>query len=204
MATNYFTSPLAFIITTLFDLYILLVLLRFILQMLHVDFYNSISQFIVKMTTPPLKILRRFIPSIGRQDIASIVLCLLITYAKFMLLRVFDISVVAIADMAVPIGLVSYPGLFIYSIADLVSLFISVFLVAIIIQVVISWVNPGQYNPVIGLVNSITAPVLRPFQKRLPPMGGFDFSSMIAILVLMVGKMLIIPPIIHLGSFSLI
>jgi YggT family protein len=201
MGSNYFTSPLAFIITTLFDLYILLVLLRFILQMLRADFYNTVSQFIVKMTTPPLKVLRRFIPSMLGQDSAAIVLCLLIIYAKFVLLRVLDIPVVAIADVRVPIGLVSYAGLLIYSIADLVSLFISVFLVACIIQVVISWISPGQYNPVIGLVNTITAPILRPIQKRLPPMGGFDFSTMVAILVLMVGKMLIIPPIIQLGSF---
>lgn len=201
MGSNYFTSPLAFIITTLFDLYILLVLLRFILQMLRADFYNTVSQFIVKMTTPPLKVLRRFIPSMMGQDTSAIVLCLLIIYAKFILLRVLDIPAIAIADVPVPIGLVSYLGLFIYSIADLASLIISVFLVACIIQVVLSWVNPGQYNPVIGLVNTITAPILRPIQKRLPPMGGFDFSTMVAILVLMVGKMLIIPPIIQLGSF---
>jgi YggT family protein len=201
MDSNYLTSPLAFIITTLFDLYILLVLLRFILQMLRADFYNAASQFIVKMTTPPLKVLRRFIPSMLGQDSAAIVLCLLIIYAKFLLLRALDIPVVAIADVHVQIGLVSYTGLIIYSIADLVSLFISVFLVAFLIQVVISWINPGQHNPIIGLVNTITAPMLRPIQKRLPPMGGFDFSTMIAILVLMVGKMLIIPPIIQLGSF---
>ena len=201
MGANYLTSPLSFIITTLFDLYILLVLLRFILQMFRADFYNSVSQFIVKMTTPPLKLFRRFVPSIMRQDTAAIVLCLLIIYAKFMLLRALDIPVVAIADVGAPIGRVSYLGLVIYSIADLTSLFLSVFLVATIIQVVLSWVNPGQYNPVIGLVNSITAPILRPIQKRMPPMGGFDFSSMIAILVLMVAKMLVIPPIIHLGSF---
>jgi YggT family protein len=177
------------------------VLLRFILQMLRADFYNAVSQFIVKMTTPPLKVLRRFVPSMLGQDSAAIVLCLLVIYAKFLLLRALDIPVVAIADVHVPIGLVSYAGLIIYSIADLVSLFISVFLVASLIQVVISWINPGQHNPVISLVNTITAPILRPIQKRLPPMGGFDFSTMIAILALMVGKMLIIPPIIQLGSF---
>ena len=201
MGSNYFTSPLAFIITTLFDLYILLVMLRFILQMLRADFYNTMSQFIVKMTTPPLTVLRRFVPSMLGQDSASIVLCLIIIYAKFILLRFLDIPVVAIADVPAPIGLVSYVGLIIYSIADLVSLFISVFLVASIIQVVISWISPGQNNPVISLVSSITAPILSPIQKRLPPMGGFDFSTMVAILGLMVSKMLIIPIIIRLGSF---
>jgi YggT family protein len=178
MASNYFTSPLAFIITTLFDLYILLVLLRFILQMLRADFYNTASQFIVKMTTPPLTVLRRFVPSILGQDSAAIVLCLLIIYAKFIFLRMLEIPVVSIADVPTPIGLV-----------------------ASIIQVIISWINPGQHNPIISLVNTITAPILRPIQKRLPPLGGFDFSTMVAILALMVAKMLIVPPMIQLGSF---
>ena len=201
MGSNYLTSPLAFIITTIFDLYILLVLLRFILQMLQADFYNTASQFIVKMTTPPLAVLRRFVPSILGQDSAAIVLCLLVIYAKFLFLRMLEIPVVSIADVPTPIGLVSYLGLIIYSVADLVSLFISVFLVASIIQVIISWINPGQHNPIISLVNTITAPILRPIQKRLPPLGGFDFSTMVAILALMVAKMLIVPPIIQLGSF---
>jgi len=117
------------------------------------------------MTTPPLIVLRRFVPSMLGQDSASIVLCLILIYAKFILLRFLDIPVVAIANVQAPISLVSYVGLIIYSIADLVSLFISVFLVASIIQVVISWISPGQNNPVISLVSAITAPILRPIQN---------------------------------------
>ena len=78
MGSAYLTSPLMLIINTLFDLYIVLVLLRFLLQMLRADFYNPISQFIVKMTTPPLRVLRRIIPSVAGQDAASIVFCLVL------------------------------------------------------------------------------------------------------------------------------
>ena len=94
MGSGYLLSPLMLIINTLFDLYVLLVLLRFLLQMLRADFYNPVSQFIVRMTTPPLKILRRFIPSISGQDTASIVLCLLLIYAKFLLMRVLSIPLI--------------------------------------------------------------------------------------------------------------
>ena len=201
MGSNYLISPLTLIINTLFDLYILLVLLRFLLQAFRADFYNPVSQFIVKATTPPLRLFRRFIPSVSGQDIASIVLCLTLIYAKFLLLRLLDIPGVPIANITAPIGSVSYAGMIIYAFADLLALTLTIFLIAIIIQVILSWVNPGHYNPVIGLVNSIAEPALRPFRKILPNMGGLDLSPLFASLGILVLKMLIIPPIVLLGSF---
>ncbi|MFV2030907.1 MAG: YggT family protein [Gammaproteobacteria bacterium] len=200
MGSNYLVSPLTLIINTLVDLYILLVLLRFLLQVLKADFYNPVSQFIVRVTSAPLKVLRRFTPSISGQDTASIVLCLGLIYIKFIVLRLLDIQAVPIGSTIALIGSASYVGLFIYSIADLVSLTLSVFLIAIIIQVILSWISPGHYNPVVGLVNTLAAPVLRPVRKLIPPMGGLDLSPIFAALIIMVGKLLIIPPIVYLGS----
>ena len=201
MGSAYFVSPLTLIINTLFDLYVLLVLLRFLLQMLRADFYNPVSQFIVRLTTPPLKMLRRFIPSVAGQDTASIVLCLILIYAKFMLLRALSIPMVHIGGIMAPVGAVSYGGLLVFCIADLIALVLTVFLVAVIIKVILSWISPGHYNPVIGLVDRIAAPVLRPVQKVIPPIGGLDLSPLFATLVLLVAKMLIVPPIIYLGHF---
>jgi len=201
MSSGYLLSPLMLVINTVFDLYILLVLLRFLLQMLRADFYNPVSQFIVRLTTPPLRVLRRVIPSVAGQDAASIVLCLLLIYAKFVLMRLLEIPAVNIGSAMAPIGAVSYGGLLVLCIADLIALVFTVFLVAVIIQVIISWVSPGQYNPVIGLVNKLAAPVLNPIRKFIPPMGGIDLSPLFASLLLLVAKMLIVPPIIHLGSF---
>ena len=198
MGSNYFTSPLTLIVTTLFDLYVLIVLLRFMLQLMRADPHNSVSQFIIKLTTPPLRYLRRFIPSVFGQDSSALVLCLVVTYAKFVLLRLLDIEVVHINNTIAYIGGVSYLGLMIYSIADLVSLFLSIFL--ILIQVILSWVNPGIYNPVIGLVNTLATPALRPIQKLIPPVGGIDLSPLFAMLMIMVAKMLIIAPIMNLAN----
>jgi YggT family protein len=200
MGSNYLTSPLTLIISTIFDLYVLLVLLRFMLQMLRADFYNPVSQFVVKLTSPPLKILRRIIPSIGGQDSSAIVLCLVIIFSKFMLLRLLDTGAIHIGGTIAPISGVGYLGLLIYCIADLISLFLNVFLIAIIIQVIMSWVSSGNSNPVIGLVNSLAAPVLRPIKKIIPAIGGLDLSPLIATLAIMVAKMLILPPIIFLAS----
>ena len=200
MGSNYFTSPLTFLISTLFDLYILLVLLRFMLQMFRADFHNPVSQAIVKLTTPPPKYLRRGIPSISGQDAAAIVLCLAVTYIKFVLLRLLDIEAVNINNTVAFIGSVSYLGLLIYSIADLISLFLSIFLFAILIQVILSWISPGHYNPVISLVNSLATPALRPIQKFIPPIGGLDISPLFAMLAIVVLKMLLIPPIMSLAN----
>ncbi|HKJ52719.1 MAG TPA: YggT family protein [Gammaproteobacteria bacterium] len=200
MGSGYLLSPLMLIINTLFDLYILLVLLRFLLQVLRADFYNPVSQFIVRMTTPPLRVLRRIIPSVSGQDTASIVLCLLLIYAKFLLMRLLSIPAVYIGGQMAPLG-VSFAGMLVYSVADLIALVLTVFLVAIIIRVVLSWISPGHYNPVVGLVDRLASPVLRPIQRLLPPMGGLDLSPLFATLILVVAKMLIVPPIVHLGQF---
>ena len=200
MGSNYFTSPLTLVVTTLFDLYVLIVLLRFMLQLMRADPHNSVSQFIIKSTSAPLRYLRRFIPSVFGQDASAIVLCLVVTYAKFVLLRLLDTEVVHINNTVAYIGGVGYLGLLIYSIADLVSLFLSIFLIAILIQVILSWVNPGIYNPVIGLVNTLATPALRPIQKLIPPVGGIDLSPLFAMLMIMVAKMLIIAPIMNLAN----
>ena len=201
MGSGYLVSPLMLVINTLFDLYILLVLLRFLLQMLRADFYNPVSQFIVKLTTYPLRMLRRVIPSVGGQDTAAIVLCLVLIYGKFLLLRLLSIPAVQIGGVMAPLSGVSYAGLLVFCIADLIALVLTVFLVAVIIQVILSWISPGHYNPVIGLVHKLSDPVLKPIRKLIPSLGGLDLSPLFATLLLLVAKMLIVPPIVYLGNF---
>lgn len=200
MGSSYLTSPLLLIINTLFDLYLLLVMLRFIFQMLRADFYNPVSQFVVRATTPPLKPLRKIIPGMGGQDMAALVLCILILLAKYFLFRAMGAGAIDIANVLAPVGSASIGGLAIIALAEALATFINVFLFAVIIQVILSWVNPGNYNPVIGLVNSISRPVLKPIQKFIPPLGGLDLSPLFATLGLMVIKMLAIPPIVFIAT----
>lgn len=200
MGSSYLTSPLLLIINTLFDLYVMLVLLRYMLQLLRADFYNPVSQFIVRATTPPLKHLRRLIPSFAGQDTAALVLALLILLIKYLLIRSMGAGVIEVGSVLAPIGNAGVLGLIVFALAEMLSMFINIFLFAVIIQVILSWVNSGGYNPVIGLINSLSQPVLRPIKKFIPPMGGLDLTPLFATLGLMVLKMLLIPPVVFIAS----
>ena len=199
MGSNYLTSPLLLVINTLFDIYLLLVLLRFMLQWLRADFYNPVSQFIVRATTPPLKPLRRIIPGVGGQDMAAIVLSLLLLMAKYLLIRSLGAGAIAVANVAAPLASAGIAGLLLIALAEVLATFINIFLFAIIIQVILSWVNTGGYNPVIGLIQTLSEPVMRPIRKFIPPMGGLDLTPLFASLGLMVVKMLLIPPIVFIA-----
>lgn len=187
MGSEYLSNPLEFIVHTLFGLYILVVMLRFLFQWVRADFYNPICQFLVKATNPLLRPLRRVIPGFGGIDLASIVLMLVLQILTFLL--IFSLRGVA----------PSFGPLLMLSVAELVSLFLNVFLVAIIIQVILSWVNPGAYNPITGLLYSLTEPVLAPARRLVPPIGGLDLSPIVVLLVLQVTKMLIIPPLLQMA-----
>lgn len=188
MGSAYLTNPVVFVLNTIFFLYILAVMLRFLLQWVRADFRNPIAQALVKITNPPLKPLRRLIPGVGGLDIAAIVLML-------------ALQMLALALIALIIG-VQYNlfALTLTAFAELVSLFINVFLFSILIQVVISWVSPGAYNPVLAMLYSLNEPVLRPARRFIPPLGGLDLSPLVAAVVLQVLKMLLVPPILHLAN----
>ena len=183
MSSSYLTNPLVFLIQTLFGVYILAVLLRFLLQTVRADFYNPISQFLVKVTNPPLKILRRFIPGFGGIDIASLVLVWALQALELLLV------------LTITSGTVSLIGPLLWAIPNLVELVINIYLFAILIQVILSWVSPGNYNPASALIYSLTAPILRPAQRILPPMGGLDLSPMLVMIGLVLLKMLLMPPL---------
>lgn len=187
MGSSYLTNPLVYLIETLFFLYTLAVMLRFLLQWVHADFFNPISRFIVKITNPPLVPLRRVIPAIGGLDTASLVLLLLLALVKVVLIYLiggFLITPMTVLPRAV---------------GDLIALFLNIYLVSIIIQVVLSWIAPQQYNPVSVLLYQINEPLLRPVRRLLPPIEGFDFSPLVVILIIQLSKMIILPPIYSLG-----
>ncbi|MCP3671560.1 MAG: YggT family protein [Gammaproteobacteria bacterium] len=183
MGSSYLTNPAVFLIQVVFGAYIMVVMLRFLLQLFKADFYNPISQFIVKLTAPVLKYLRRIIPGLGGLDLASVVLMWLlksIELALIVTLAGLPLSPVMALAWAVP---------------ELIKLAINVFLFSILIQVIFSWVNPGAYNPVTALISYLTEPIMRPVRKIIPPVGGLDLSPMAAMIGLYLLQMLLLPPI---------
>jgi YggT family protein len=181
MSSSYLTNPLEFLISTLFSLYIMVVMLRFILGAVRADFYNPVSQFLVRITNPLLVPMRRVIPSIRQYDTSALLLMLLLQLLSLLI-------IVLLRGASVP-----FIALLLAAVGELVVLAFNVFIFAIVIQVIISWVNPGTYNPVNALLHSITQPVLAPIQRIIPPISGIDLSPLVALIGLQVLKMLVLP-----------
>jgi len=181
MNSTYLTNPIEFLVTTLFSLYILAVMLRFLLGAVRADFYNPVSQFLVRITNPVLAPMRKVIPSAGKFDTSALLLMLVLQLTSL-------VMIVALRGASV-----SIPALLLLAVAELGLLLINIYIFSILIQVILSWINPGTYTPVGALLHSLTNPVLAPIQRIIPPVAGIDLSPLFALIGLQVLKMLIHP-----------
>jgi len=172
-------NPFVFLINILLDLYIIVLMLRFILQQVRADFYNPLSQFIVKVTAPVLNPARRLIPSVGGIDAATIIVIVL-----FIIIKNF---IVLLLSGYTP----SLITLLLMGINDFITLALNIFIFAIIIQAILSWINPDPYNPVAGVLFSITRPVLQPVRRWIKPIEGLDLSPLFAVIGLMFIKLVV-------------
>jgi YggT family protein len=166
------TQALYFIIKTLTQLFLMLLLLRFWLPWLQADFRNPIAQGILRFTSPLIVPVRRLLPSVGRLDTATILVAFVIQFlAVYVALAMFGQKVPP-AYVALTAGI------------ELVITSLNLFFFAIIIRIVLSWVAPQSYSPITALVNTIAEPVLAPFRRILPSAGGLDISPIFAIILL--------------------
>ena len=162
-------NPFVFLIDILLSLYITALMLRIILQWARADFYNPVSQFIITVTNPVVKPLRKIIPGLWGIDMATLLVIVIFSTIKTIVVY----------------GLLPVNVLIIKALIETIDLTLSVFLYAIIIQALLSWVNPDPRNPIVGLLNSITWPILKHFRKLIPSMNGFDISPIFAIIAIM-------------------
>jgi YggT family protein len=170
-----------YVLQTLGSLYLLIVLLRFVLQLVRANFYNPLCQFAVRATQPLLKPMRRIIPSVFGLDMSSLVLAILVQLALMAL------------TLLLTYGTTGNPlQLLVWSLIGVTALFLKIFFFALIISVILSWVAPGSHNPGAELVNQICEPALAPFRRILPSMGGLDISPILAFMVLKLLDMLVI------------
>jgi len=182
MPEGYLSNPLMFIADTLIGAYIFILVLRVLLQYSGADSRNEVSALIIKVTQAPLKVLKPFFPTFKSFNLAAVVLILVLQMALGFLMT----SAQSNANVWV---------VFVWSLTEVISHVINVFIYSIFATVILSWVNPNAHNPIIALLYKITEPVLKPCQKMIPPMGGFDLSPMVALLGLQVLKMLLLPPL---------
>lgn len=165
---------------TVLSLYMIAMMLRFLMQWARADFYNPISQFLVKITNPLVIPLRRVIPGFGGIDLATLLLTLLLQIAAIVIVMVLN-------------GY-ALPGPFlivVWAALGVLGLLVNLYFFAILAMVILSWLAPGNSNPAIFLLHQITEPVLKPFRQLLPAMGGFDFSAILVFVLINVIKIVL-------------
>jgi len=182
MSAGYFSEPLVLIINTVVSAYIFILTIRVLLQYSGADSRNPISSFVIKVTKEPLKALKPIFPTVKDVNLSAITLMLVLQ------------MLIGFVQWFGQAGLALWP-IFIWSIAELTDSVITILIFSIFITIILSWINPGAQHPVVSLLYKITEPVLKPFQRWIPPMGGMDLSPMAALLGLQVLKMLLIPPL---------
>jgi len=172
------------LVNTLGTLYLMAILLRFLLQIARADFYNPITQIVVRFTEPGVRHLRRFIPGIRGVDLSSLVYALLVQMAAMA-------SLIYLSSLQMPgIGLILT-----WSLVGLLSFVLNIYFWAIIISIVASFLAPFSDHPALVLVRQLTEPVMAPFRKLLPPMGGLDLSPIFVFLALQIIRVMLIAPV---------
>ena len=171
-------NAMQFLISTLFDLFLMVVLLRFWLQWAKADFYNPMSQFVVKATSFAVKPLRKIIPGLGGLDLASLLLAYIVALAKISTL------------MLIITGSWSLQPVFIEALITVLKEGLNLIFWVLVIRAILSWVSQG-YNPVEAVFQQLTEPMLKPIRKILPSMGGLDLSVLVLIIGIQFFQMLL-------------
>lgn len=162
-----------YLIQTFLSLYLVAMLLRFLLQVVRADFYNPISQFLVKVTNPLVIPVRKVIPGFGGLDVGTLLLALLLQAGGI-------VAILMLNGLGFPNPLL----LLAWSALGIIGLLVNIYFFALLAMIILSWIAPGSSNPAVYLLHQITEPVMAPVRKILPAMGGLDFSPIVVFILI--------------------
>jgi YggT family protein len=184
-------QALHFLLTAVLNLFLLALLVRFYMQAVRAPHGNPVSQFVIALTDFAVRPLRRVIPGLWGLDLATLALA----WVTALLLVLVSLAFGPLNSTA---SFHVLPGLAFWAVVHLLRWMIYIFMGALIVQVVLSWVNP--YSPLMPTLDSMTRPFLRPVQRRLPAVGNVDLSPLV---VLLACQLLLMTFIAWLESFAL-
>ncbi|NDL70955.1 YggT family protein [Vreelandella alkaliphila] len=180
------------LVNTLINIYLFLLMLRFLLQASRADYYNPLSQSVVKITQPVVGLFQGFLgPVAGRFDLA--------TLAAGFVLKV--ISMVAIF-MVVGVGIPPMTGLLIAGVAALANAILKIYFFALIVMIILSWVAPNASHPGALLVMQLVEPIMAPVRKVIPPLGMIDLSPIVVFIAINVVDGLVVGSLIRAAGIS--
>jgi len=182
--TANFANASIFLVQTFIGLYLILVLVRFLMQVSRANYYNPICQGVVRITDPAIKPFKKILPSIKGIDFATLLVAALI--------QVFAICLIMLLA-----GNVVFQTVYLaWALVGLVSMILDIYFFALIAMVIASWIAPYSNHPAMALVTEITDPICRPARKLLPPMGGLDLSIIIVFVsITLIDTFLVVRPL---------
>ena len=192
MENNYFSDATIYLANVILGSYGFIIMIRLVLQLVEADFYNPICKAIHSITNPVLKPVRAFLPHFKRIDSASLLMVI-----------VFEIIAVWVTLKLKSSMSPSLLGLIVLSLGSTLGEFVRIFTWSIIIQAFLSWIAPDPRNPIVSVLQSITAPILSKARTVLPSTPGVDFSPIIALVALQLTLMLIVNPLHDAGKMLL-
>lgn len=152
-------------------------LLRLYMQYQRVPFGNPVGRFVFALTDWLILPLRRILPAMGRVDTASLVAVYLVELAQFGILWLMTGRIT---------GLEVLPVLALFGVLRLV---ISALTGLVIVYVILSWVRAD--SPIVDVIDRLCAPLLRPWRKLIPLVGGIDLSPLALLVVLQVAAIVL-------------
>ena len=163
-------AAILFVLNALLTLVVIAFLLRVLMPLVRADFRNPLGQAVLRFTDPLVRPLRRLMPPAGKADVASIAALVLVQLAGTALLQL-----VAGGGFA-PLTIL------VLGLRALVLTVLQFYTVAVLVQAILSWVAPGSYSPATQLLHRLCEPLLRPFRRLVPPVGGLDFSALFVLI----------------------
>ncbi|MFA6040422.1 MAG: YggT family protein [Methylophilus sp.] len=167
-------NAFVFLLSTIFGLFTFALLLRFFMQLLKTSFYNPLGQMVMALTDFVVKPARRWIPSWKKIDLSTLVLA-------FISQLLLQLGLLAFNSFAL-VGNASWLYMTLLAILGLIHTSLDIFFYALILQAILSWVNP--HSPISGVLYSLTRPILDPIRRILPVSNGIDFSPLVAMILL--------------------
>ncbi len=173
-----------FLVQTLLGMYVMILLLRFILQLMRADFYNPVAQALVKITQPVVGPLQSIVPKTGRVSLATFIVT--IAVQALLIALIFVLS---------GLGWPNPLMVLIWSLIGLAAQLLDILFFAILAGIVLSWVAPQSRHPATLLLWQITEPVMASARRLLPNLGGLDFSPIVVFILIQLMEMAVIYPL---------
>lgn len=168
-------QTLIFIVSALGDFFAFALITRFLLQWVRAPARNQLSEFVAALTNFIVIPARRIVPGLWGLDLATLLLALLTETLKLWLMLEIKGAQHGAAVGAAVAALLALAAI------HVAQLIVYLIMGALILQAILSWVNP--YSPIAPILNSVTRPFLRPFQRVIPLIANVDLSPLAALLV---------------------